>query len=175
MFRRHFLTSTIAGLLGLVGCRRKTAPPAVIAYTTSAPPTMESLTDLVKEKIQAELPESRASEFALLTILGIAGFLLQVIQYCKANQVAKQHAAVNSKPRGGVAAKMRARLAAEYCNRNPDASIDTAKTYVDGAIQAFAKADPDEMKQLHADLQSLQDSPTPVDLFNFSQSLGAAT
>jgi hypothetical protein len=168
MFRRHFLTSTIAGLLGLVGCRRKTAPPAVIAYTTSAPPTMESLTDLVKEKIQAELPESRASEFALLTILGIAGFLLQVIQYCKANQVAKQHAAVKSKPRGGVAAKMRARLAAEYCNRNPDASID-------GAIQAFAKADPDEMKQLHADLQSLQDSPTPVDLFNFSQSLGAAT
>lgn len=171
MTRRVFLALG-ATLMILLGCGRRPEPHRNFAICTSAPPRdQEAVIQFVKERIAAELPETPGSQFALLTLLSIAGFVIQVVQYCKAENVLKQHAAVKSKPNGAVARKLRSHLAVGYCEQHRDASLVDAKAHADASVKAFGKATPEELTQLHADLQQLNHSPTPIDLFEFSESL----
>lgn len=115
---------------------------------------------------------SREVTFDPLTILSVLGLVMQILKLCGWDSVARQQRIVKRHPTGRLARQLKARLLTEYEAKHPDTDQLTREAAVNAAVNAFADATPDELRQLHDDLNRVDDTPTPLDLSRLAGELG---
>jgi len=184
MTRRLFFSTFAAGAAALVSLwlalRPRRCPETSLsdteqergpAETGSPARDAEAVAEFLRGRILDQMPPALVAEFDPITIITVVGLVIQVLQVCGWSSVARQHQAVRRRPTGKVAMGLRRRLAEKYLADHPQSDLIDASNSVSFAVIAFGKAESSELRQLHADVVRLKDSPTPIDLFEFTESL----
>jgi hypothetical protein len=184
MTRRLFLSTCAAGAAAFaslwLALRSRCRPETDVAVserergpgeTGSPARDAEAVAEFIRGRILDQMPPALASEFDPITLITVVGLVIQVLQVCGWSSIARQQQAVRRRPTGQVAMGLRRRLAEKYLADHPQSDLIDAHNSVAFAIHAFEHADSSELRQLHADVVRLKDSPTPIDLFEFSESL----
>ena len=132
---------------------------------------VEAVAEFVRDRITCELPATEGVEFDPLTILAVVGLVCQLLPICGWSSVILQQRAIQRHPAGRVALATKRRLMERFAVDHPEHDSETSAAAVNAAVNAFAHAEPAELKRLHDDLQRHRNAPTPVDLFELSESL----
>lgn len=175
MLRRQFLAA-LAGVTALLSAlwiaARTVCPRAAIRVSERDAPT---IANLMRDRISVPLDNVYGREFRFdpLTLLTLVGLLIQIVQACRSSSVSRLHAAVQRRPFGTVARKLRGKLNDQIQCEDPSMDRATAFAQADASVTAFIDATPEEIAALHADLARMQDSPTLVTVAEFAHELEA--
>ncbi len=172
MLRRRFLVS-VAALVGWVmGCRRQPAPAPTVYTTRPVDGRLRSESELivfVRDRIRSRM--AIQTTFDPITILALVGFVMRVVQVCQTAQILRLQTACRSKPEGGVARRLKAKLHARFAMSHPDISEASINDHVDAAVEAFVDAGTAELLAMKQDLDRLNSQPTEIELKLFTDHL----
>lgn len=133
-------------------------------------PSLKSVTKQDVISLLSDLITTHSSgedvTFDVTLVLALAGLLFNVIKMCMQSQILKQHAAVQRKPDGAVARKMKERIGDTYLEKHPDADYAEVQSHVVAAVKSFAKASEEEVLVLVRQVKSLPDADVDFDVFS---------
>lgn len=104
--------------------------------------------------------------FDMTLILALAGLLFNIIQKCLAAQIMRKHAAVQRKPDGGVARRMKEQIGDVYLEQHPDADYDEVQAHVTASIKSFARSSREEVEALVTQVKSLPENEVDFGSFD---------
>lgn len=150
--RRFFATAILSTTL-FVACSRKDPVKVVVGG-----PKKVDWRERVIGKIQHQHVESPIEFDPVLAGL-LVSFLFGVLKQCLLQNVLAQHRAVNRRPNGAVAQKMRQKLSAGFSQSHPDADHVAVIAHCESAMKSFREATTEEIVRLYQEQQT-----TPANL-----------
>ncbi|MEI8018573.1 MAG: hypothetical protein WCH39_10275 [Schlesneria sp.] len=160
MRRRMFLIS--AGLLASCGMAyeawfgRKRKP---VAVGVSAEPTLLDPLDRVTRKLEIAMNGDGVG-FDPFTLSILASVICSVLRYCMANNATRIQRAIQRRPEGSQAVRMRGKLTTHFAQARLSEqvllfpAIGDVKKHVDATMLALVRATPEEFRQLVVDVQA---------------------
>ncbi len=160
MRRRMFLIS--AGLLASCTMAHEAwfgRKPKPVAVGVSAEPTLLDPLDRVTRKLEIAMTGDGVG-FDPFTLSILASVICSVLRYCMANNATRIQRAIQRRPDGSQAVRMRGELTTHFSQArfSQDAllfpAIGDVKKHVDAAMEALIRATPQEFHDLIVDVQA---------------------
>ena len=133
--------------------------PKPIAVGVADEPTLLDPLDRVTRKLEIAMRGDGAG-FDPITLSILASVICSILRYCLANQATRIQEAIQRRPDGSQAVRMRGKLTTHFAQArfSEEAllfpAIGDVKTHVDAAMLALVRATPEEFRQLVVDVQA---------------------